>query len=223
MDVYLVPASATRYALYCEVSWSTPDEADVTRSTFWSRRVASFKRAIDEGEAEAQGTVPEAERRGRLRRLVTRKLAEAVAEQRLLWHLRNETSATLIYPETLDAARALEIARTEFAADFARHRRWLVIDGLLTAITGPLFFFIPGPNIVSWYFSFRAVGHYFSMKGARQAQSVIVFTPHASPHLTTVARALSASPDERASMIDAAAEALGLERLASFVDRVADA
>jgi hypothetical protein len=183
--------------------------------------VASFRRAIDEGEQAARGDAPDTESRGRLRRFITRKLAEAVAEQRLLWHLRHQTTATLVHPDTVPADRALALARAEFAADFARHRRWLVIDAVVTVITGPVFFFVPGPNIVSWYFSFRAVGHYFSMKGARQGLSVTTFTPRSSPELSVVAAALNDDPDTRATRVSAAASALGLDRLASFVDRIA--
>lgn len=221
MDVYLVPASRTRYALYCEVSVAPPTDGGAPTS-LWGRLVASFRRAIDEGEQAARGEAPDVESRGRFRRFITRKLAEAVAEQRLLWHLRHETAATLVHPDTVPAERALALARAEFAADYARHRRWLVIDALATAITGPVFFFVPGPNIVSWYFSFRAVGHYFSMKGARQGLSVTQFTPRPSPELSAVAAALDDDPDARATRVAAAANALGLDRLASFVDRVAE-
>lgn len=221
MDVFLVPAGASRYALYCEGAVGADVAGETPASTWWGRAVASFRRAIDEGEAEARGEAA-SESRGRLRRAVTRKLAEAVAEGRLLWRLRKVTEATLVHPDTIAGPAALAVARAEFAVDFARHRRWLVIDGLITAVTGPLFFFVPGPNIVSWYFSFRAVGHYFSMRGARQALSSVTFTTRPNAHLSEVAAALAADPATRAARVAQAAAALDLDRLPSFLERIAD-
>ena len=49
--------------------------------------------------------------------------------------------------------------------DLGKHRRWLVIDALLLAVSVPLTL-IPGPNVPALYFSFRVVGHFLSMRGA---------------------------------------------------------
>jgi hypothetical protein len=220
MDVFLVPASPARYALYCEVAAPAITEGDEDSTSWLERMKGRFRRAVDEGEAAQDAG--EADDRGRFRRFITRKLAEAVAEQRLLWHLRHETAARLVHPDTIDGDRALALALAEFESDYGRHRRWLIIDGLLTAVTGPLFFFVPGPNIVSWYFTFRAIGHFFSMRGARRALSGVAWTPHASPHLTAVAEAFTLDSEARSARLDAAAEALGLTRLAPFAERVWD-
>lgn len=221
MDVFLVPTGDTDYQLYCEVATVAPEPDDPSPS-LWGRMVASFRRALAEGEAESRRDpsveVPE---RSRLRRFITRKLAEVVAEQRLLWHMRHETAADLVHPDSLEPARALEVMRASFDTDFGRHRRWLMIHGLFALVTGPLFFFVPGPNFIAWYFTFRAVGHYFSMRGARQATTCVAWTPRPSPHLTTVARALKLDADTRSRQVNEAAHALGLKSLAAFLDRVA--
>jgi hypothetical protein len=210
-----------RYALYCEPR-SSEDEAAEPQDSFLDRLKASFRRAVREGEAEERGEHVDTPNRGRLRRFITRKLAEVVAEQRLLWRLRHETAATLIHPDRQPGDRAMSIARAEFDADRLRHTRKLVINAVLAAITGPLLFFVPGPNVVSWYFTFRAVGHFFSMRGASRALSGISWTTEPSPHLTVIADALLLDGPARASRIEEAAEALALERLAAFVERVAD-
>jgi hypothetical protein len=72
----------------------------------------------------------------------------------------------LIYPDDLPGSRAVDIASDRLGADLAKHRRWCVIDGLIEAFTGTAFFFVPGPNLVSWYFAFRAIGHYLSLRCA---------------------------------------------------------
>jgi hypothetical protein len=222
MDVFLVPASPTRYALYCEVAAPAIRDGDEDSTSWLEQMKVRFRRAVDEGEAAQDAGAADDPARGRVRRFITRKLAEAVTEQRLLWHLRHETAVRLFHPDTVDGERSMAMALAEFEADYGRHRRWLIIDGLLTAITGPVFFFVPGPNIVSWYFTFRAIGHFFSMRGARRALSGIAWTPEATAHLTGVAEALTLDPDARSARLQAAGEALGLTRLAPFVERVAD-
>jgi hypothetical protein len=223
MKVYLIPAGPDRFALYSEPTVSASDQAGpADGSTFWGRIRASFRRAVDEGEAANEGGAEIDPSKGRVRRWITRKLAEAVAEQRLLWHLRHQTGATLVHPDAVPPARALEVTRSEFAADHGRHRRWCVIDAAITAITGPLFFFVPGPNIISWYFTFRAVGHFFSMRGAARGLRPGFFTPEASSALSGVAAALRLDPDSRHARVADAAAVLGLEKLPAFVARVAD-
>lgn len=220
MDVYLVPANSTRFALYCEghAPVDAADDGDMSRLAEMKR---TFRRAVDEGEKAEDGEADQAER-GRLRRFITRKLAEAVAEQRLLWRIRHESRVRLFHPDTVAAERALGLARSECERDYLRHRRWLVVNAVLVAMTGPLFFFVPGPNLISWYFTFRAVGHFFSMRGARRAVRVVTWTAEATPHLTTVASALALDADARAERLAAAGEALGLRRLAAFAERIRD-
>ena len=79
---------------------------------------------------------------------------------------------------------------------------------------------IPGPNVPALYFSFRAVAHYFSMRGARQGLQRVEWTPVPSKPLTEVRRTLDMERQERRTRIDTIARELDLERLAGFVDRI---
>ncbi len=129
MDVFLVPVGSERYELYCEVDDSDDDEPDgeAEKSSWWRRRVARFKELIKEAEAErdrrAQGEPTKS--RGLWRYLVG-KIAEAVAEQRLLWRLQSQTAAQLHFPDNLDGDRALAIARESLQARF---RETSALDG----------------------------------------------------------------------------------------------
>jgi hypothetical protein len=221
MDVYLVPAGGDRFQLYCEAS--SPVAPDDAQSTIWKRLTDSFRRALAEGEAEhaRDPTQPPRSDAGRLRRAITRKIAAVVSEQRVLWHLRNETHVRLFHPDTMDSDRALDLARLSLATDYKRHLRWFGVDALLTAITGPLFFFVPGPNVISWYFTFRAVGHYLSMRGAKQGLNGVTWTGAPTPHLSAVGASLDCDEATRAAALERASAALGLDRLATFVKRVA--
>jgi hypothetical protein len=219
MIVYLVPTGAPRYELYCEVA--SPLQTSGTRRTgLVGRLVDSFTRALAEGEAEREGNAdPGAPNRGRLRRFVTRKLAEAVAEQRLLWHLRTETAVVLSHPDDISGDRALELARAEFKSDRDRHRRWAIINGVLMVASTPIAL-VPGPNLFAYYFIFRLVGHFLSMRGAQQGLDGITWTTQPSADLTALREAFSLASDERDERFEEIAQALGLNRFCAFITGV---
>jgi len=219
MIVYLVPTGGPRYELYCEVA--APVQTTGTRSTgLVGRLVDGFTRALAEGEAEREGNAdPDAPNRGRLRRFVTRKLAEAVAEQRLLWHLRTETAVVLSHPDDISGDNALELARAEFKSDRDRHRRWAIINAVLMVASTPIAL-VPGPNLFAYYFIFRLVGHFLSMRGAQQGLDRIAWTTQGSADLTALRSAFGLGTDERDARFEEIAQALGLNRFCAFITGV---
>jgi hypothetical protein len=222
IDVYFVPTATDHYELYCEVAAPAITEHDPHPRTLWDRAVAVFRRALAEGEASRRGLAPEDESRlGKARRFVMRKIADAVAEQRLLWHLRRETAARLFHPDDLPPASAVERTRQSLSLDRDRHRRWVVIDGLLTLASAPIAL-LPGPNFLAYYFIFRTVGHYLSMRGAQQGLDCVAWTPTPSVHLTQLRAALPLDKPSRSRRIDEIAAALGLDELGMFVENMAD-
>ncbi|HYN07268.1 MAG TPA: hypothetical protein VES67_07755 [Vicinamibacterales bacterium] len=223
MDVFLVPVGAERHELYCEVDDDEDDESakgGAARSSWWNRRVARFRELIREAEAErerrAQGQP--AESRG-LWRYIVGKIAEAVAEQRLLWLLQKETAIRLNFPDDLDGSRALTIARESVRRDFEKHRRWLVIDTLVLLLFLPLTI-IPGPNFPALYFTFRAIGHFFSMRGAKRGLDRTTWTPVVCRPLSAVRDALELDGTARRARLAEIARELSLERLPGFVERL---
>jgi hypothetical protein len=186
------------------------------------RQVARFRATLADAEEERvrceRGEV--SEKRG-LGKWVVARLAETIAEQRLLWHLRREDAACLVHPASQLGDQALALARLQFAADAAKHRRWLMIDGAITCVTGPVFFMVPGPNVISWFFAFRALGHLYAMRGARRALTGVEWTTRASDDLDALRGVLRLDPPERRARLDEIADALGLSALSGFVERVA--
>jgi len=158
---------------------------------------------------------------GRWRDTMVCHLAESIAEQRTLWALRAATTATVRYPATTTdvVARA---ALDRVLGDARRHHgRWLAIDLILLLITGPLFFFIPGPNVISWYFFFRVIGHLLSWRGARQAIDRIVWGLVPDQSLGELAALVDVPRETRRPKVAAIAARLNLPRLSAFFDRVA--
>ena len=228
MEVYLVPIGKTRYELYCEVTDQVPSEEEAGSAGIFRRSYRRFREllAAEQEQRQTRRAVRSSNpsERGLARRLRDRMLrwvAEAIAEQRLLWHLRRQQEATLVYPDDLDGARAMAITRGALQRDFERHRFWLIIDAMAVLILGPLLFFVPGPNLIAWYFLFRMVGHFLSMRGARQGLGGVVWKSNASSALTDLRQTISLTPPLRASRVRDIASRLRLEQLAAFFERTA--
>lgn len=217
--VFLLPAGEARYELYCE-----PSEIEHPRRFGMAGRVFGRVREIVAAE---QGR--RRERRGagsgvegwtaKVREGLVRGMAEWVSEQRLLWHLRHETSATLVFPDDLDSERASSIMRSTLQRDIDHHRVWMVVDGVAVIVFGPLFFFVPGPNLISWYFAAKTVGHWLAFQGARQGLSRVSWSTCESRGLTAVRQALMLPPPERQHRLSAVSEELQLEHLVTFLER----
>jgi hypothetical protein len=157
---------------------------------------------------------------GRLSDRLLGWVAERIAEQRLLWHLRRTTSATLVHPSDLTGDHADAILRGQLRREADRHRRWLWIDGLITVITGPLFFFVPGPNLVAYYFAFRAVGHFLSHRGARQGLDAIEWAQEPHDALSDLRHAVTLDQASRGTRVRDLAERLQLPHLPTFFERM---
>lgn len=230
MDVFLIPAGPARYELYCEVG-DQPD-APKTPGSVPSR---GWRRGLFDRFTTLVGTV-EAARHGAAQRRASRArrtlparvrdravcwLAEKIAEQRLLWHLRSERVVTAWFPDDLAEAEASDRVRQMLRADADRHTRWLLIDGgglLLSTLLIP----VPGPNLVLYYFAFRVVGHYLSRHGARHGLEQVEWQMQPSGPLTDLREAMTLDdPDARQRRVADVAGRLHLRHLAAFFERIA--
>jgi hypothetical protein len=84
-----------------------------------------------------------------------------------------------------------------------------------------LLILFPGPNIIGYYFAFRIVGHYLSVRGAKNGLSGIAWRHEPSAPLTELRRVLALDPDVREGRVHEVAQMLRLEHLASFFQRAA--
>ncbi len=144
-----------------------------------------------------------------------------MAEQKLLWHLRKQTSACLHYPDDLQEPAAASVMQFHLSRDLKKHRRWLAIDSVLMVLFGVVLFAVPGPNIIGYYFAFRVVGHYLSYRGARQGLNGVSWSYETSAPLTELRRLLTIAPGLREPRVHAVQETLRLEHLVSFFERSA--
>jgi len=223
--VFLVPVAPDRYELYCEEPDDpAPAAGDPLAGRGVIRRMLHrFRQMLAEAENERRQPDPAVPRRslaGRIKARVMRWVAESIAEQRLLWQLRSRAAATLVHPDDLSSAQAQQLLRRSLQRDWERHRFWLILD-LLGGAVSVLLIILPGPNLLGYYFLFRVVGHYLSLRGARQGLVTITWTPAPATALTTLRSVIGESPESREHVVREVATTLQLEHLASFFQRTA--
>lgn len=225
LKVFLVPVGPGRHVPYCEPRDGEHGTAgDGAGRGPWHGLVRRFREVLAAAERSRVRPPDEpADEPGLLARLQRRALrwvADRVAEQRLLWQLRGASRATLLYPSDLAAAHAERLLREALRRDADRHRRWLIVDGIIFVLTG-LFALVPGPNLLAYYFAFRVVGHFLSWRGARHGLDRVAWTPEACPPLVELRRAAELDPGVRRARVREVAARLDLPHLAAFFERIA--
>jgi hypothetical protein len=225
MDVYVIPVATDRYELYCEHGESESDVigGEAPKGRF-ARMYANFREALARVEQErlsGEARVSDGPRTWteRMKDRALCWIAERIAEQRLLWRLRNESELMLHYPDDMTADAAVAASRAELQREGDRHLKWLIVDSLLFVASG-VFFFVPGPNLVAYYFGFRLVGHYLSRRGAMHGLTAVNWQSCASSQLSRLRRVLALEPHEREREVHEVATALQLPRLAKFFERI---
>ena len=229
MDVFVIPVGQDRYELYGEQPEAvTADEPPSTGLIGRLRHKVSETIRVAEEKRHRTHPVDEAPKGfiGRLNDRMMAWVAERIAEQRLLWNLSGRTNATVAHPQDMTFAQALALVRGTLARDYARHRRWMLIDGVLFVLTsvtlGPLALMIPGvANLPAFYFGFRTFGHFFSMQGAAQGLHRVEWTGRPCPPLGELRDLGSLAPEVRHERLHDIAARLRLQHLSTFFERVA--
>jgi hypothetical protein len=230
MDVFVIPVGADRYELYCEqpVAGDEPIEPETTG---WigrlRRRFKGVIRAAEERErSPAQPDKAPKSWAGQIQDRAMAWVAERIAEQRLLWNLRGETTATAAHPVDMTFDQVHALVRSTLQRDYDRHYRWMFIDGLLFLVTfvalGPLFILIPGvANLPALYFGFRAVGHFLSMRGSAHGLRRVTWSGRPCPPLDELRELATLDPRAREARLLDVATRLRLESLPKFFERIA--
>lgn len=223
MDVFVIPIGPERYELYCEASVEAP-RLEPSATGIVGRIRHRFAVMLHQAEERQRGGGrPSPLDRTwlvRLQEYVMAWVAERVAEQRLLWNLRRETAVIVTYPQDLTIDQALTLIRRTLRRDYERHRVWLVVDSLLLVASTPLMF-LPGPNIAAYYFAFRVMGHWLSMRGATQGLSGITWTGRPCEPLAQLRDVVSLDGEAREQRVHEIAARLRLQHLSTFFERMA--
>ena len=222
MHVYLVPVGPDRFECYYEAAEQEVTAEPVEGQGFFARMRARFNHQLKEAEESRHQKSIEEPRTfvGRMQKRSMRWIAERVAEQRLLWHLRSADAATLHVPTDLPNDQADTIMRANMKWDADHHRNRLILHSLALIISVPVAL-VPGPNVLGYLFTFTVVGHFLAWRGAVRALHQIAWTIVPEEALTDVRRAFSLDAAARHRLIREAAVRLHMPRMARFVEQMA--
>jgi hypothetical protein len=222
MDVYLVPVGPDRFECYYEAAEQDEPEEPVEGQGFFARMRGKFNEQLKEAErARLERTIEEPQSfLGRMQKRSLRWIAERIAEQRLLWHLRRVDTATLHTPADLPNSDADAIMRASFKRDADHHRTRLILHTLVLIAVVPVAL-VPGPNVLGYLFTFTVVGHFLAWRGAVRALHRIAWTLAPNPALTDLRRAFSADAAVRHRTILEVSQRLHLPKMARFVEQMA--
>jgi hypothetical protein len=223
MDVFVIPVGPDRFELLCEDQSRSHQEGDSSAQGMLGSLRHRFVTMLRLAEEREEGGGEQRQPRSWWDRLQERVLcwvAERIAEQRLLWNLRRETSAVAVHPEEMPFDQVMTLIRRTLQRDYERHRIWLVVDTILLVASGVLAL-VPGPNLIAYFFAFRVVGHWLSMRGATQGLKRVSWTGRPSAALTELGKVMLMSSDVRAARVSEIASQLRLRKLPRFLERVA--
>jgi len=222
MDVYLVSVGPDRYECYYEATEQDEVDEPVEGQGFFARLRARFNEQLRDAERARHQKAIEEPRSflGRMQKRSMRWIAERIAEQRLLWHLRNVDRATLHTSADLPGGEAEAVMRANFKWDADHHRNRLILHSLALMAAVP-FALVPGPNFIGYLFTFTVVGHFLAWRGAVRALHTIAWTIAPNPALTELRRAFSLDGEARHRLISEVAHQLHMPRMARFVEQMA--
>ena len=231
MDVFVIPVGRDRYELYCEPSPDHEGDAETAAPRgllgMLEHRFGVLLRSAEQPGVGSQpgGPATQVGFSQAVRIRILAWVAQRIAEQRLLWKLRRQTSAVAVHPQDVNFDQALVIVRHMLQREYERHRRWMIVDGLAFLVTGvalgPFFLLVPGvANLPAAYFGFRAFGHWWSMLGARQGLQRVVWSGRPCPPLTELRDVVTLAAPARAARVRDIAARLRLPHLSTFVESV---
>jgi hypothetical protein len=221
LDVYLVPIARDRYECYYEAE-DIEDPVEAGQRGLFGRLRHRFNEQLKEAEAARHQKAIEEPKTllGRWHKRTLRWIAERMAEQRLLWHLRTADAATLHASADLLPRDAEWLMRASMKRDSDFHRYRLIPHTLLLIVSAAVAV-IPGPNILGYLFTFTVVGHFLAWRGAVNALNQVVWTVKPNPELTDLRHAFSLDDDRRHRLIKEVATRLHMPKMARFVEQMA--
>src|SRR6185295_11657353 len=101
MDVFVIPVGPDRYELYCEAAVEAPPPPAESSKGIFGRIRYQFAVMLHQAEERRRGgSQPSRQttRIGRFQEWMMAWVAERIAEQRLLWNLRRETTVVAFHP-----------------------------------------------------------------------------------------------------------------------------
>ena len=210
MKIYLLSLDGGRCVFYSEGPEAVAEaETVVPRrglSGWFERKYKSLQLTLNESE-KGVGL--------RMRRAWEWLQKRISPDEPVLRSLRGVGCIELYHPLTLTEEEAQTLWKEYLKSQQGRHTFWSVVNALvspLTLLLAPL----PGPNLIGYWFIYRAVCHWLARLGARNAGSDQVTTTFLSSG--ELEGPFGVEDDERIASLSSR---LGLYGLDSFIKRMA--
>jgi hypothetical protein len=136
-------------------------------------------------------------------------------DEAVLRTLRLADTVELYSPAEMTSQKAMESWSHHISAKRRRHTLWLIIDTIVTPLT-LLLMPLPGPNVVGYWFVYRAFCHLLVLLGIRKARDEIERTT--VHHEEMLDELLNGRNEAKISDLSVK---YGLKDLAGFISRVA--
>lgn len=213
MKVYLLPLGGGEYLFYSE----GPEAAEAAGEAEAGAERGGLRGWAERKYKSLQSVLNESESGVGLRvRLAWEWLQRRTApDEPLLRSLRGAGEIKLVHPSSLSTEDVRERWEDYLSSRNRRHTLWLALNAIvspLTVLLAPL----PGPNVIGYWFIYRAVCHLLARLGIRRAQSM---EGAALELLSSEAlnETLEAADAERIASV---ANGFGLKGLAAYLERV---
>lgn len=208
MKIYLLPLGDEEFLFYSEGP-EVMGEAEVSAPRGgvrgWAERKYQGLRAVLNESERGVGL--------RMRRAWEWLQKRTAPDEPLLRALRGAKEIKLIYPLSLERDAAQEHWEDYLASRNRRHTLWLVLNVLVSPLT-LLFAPVPGPNVIGYWFVYRAVCHLLARLGIRRARSGEVTTELVASG--ALDGAFAVADNERIARLEAS---FGLSGLGAYLQR----
>jgi hypothetical protein len=209
LKVFLIPLGDDRTLFYAEPVPAVVENREVSRhkgALAWAEhQYYKFEKVLRESE------------RGiglRVRRVWEWLHRRTSPDEAVLRTLRLAETVELYAPAEMASQKVKESWSHYISAKRRRHALWLIIDTIVSPLT-LLLMPLPGPNVVGYWFVYRAFCHLLVLLGIRKAQDEIERT---TVHHEEMLGELLSGRNE-AKIIDLSVK-YELKDLASFISRV---
>jgi hypothetical protein len=160
VKIYLLYIDSVGALFYNERVEDSTDDARRERARAWiERQYRRFRKSVRAAENGVGA---------RFRRLERWLEGRISPEETLLRRLRHASTIELVYPSAMAEGEAQKLWRGYLARQRRAHLKWFVIDLLIAPLT-LLLMPLPGPNIIGYWFIYRALCHLLAVIGARRA------------------------------------------------------
>ncbi|WP_165070162.1 hypothetical protein [Paludisphaera rhizosphaerae] len=91
-------------------------------------------------------------------------------DEPLLAKLGSAESITLHHPSATSEKKTRSAWRRYLAARASTHLLWVIVDAVLAVLTGLVLWILPGPNVIFFWFAYRAYSHYGIVRSLHHAR-----------------------------------------------------